>query len=145
MKIELAHELSEAAVTAVRQLLKETALRNPDFNGIRFTVARGETTCIPAIGRRDAYDAQSLYNAILQVIEESSDSAQSHLKAAGELLYGTRWQSDLARVLGVGDRRVREWAAGERSTPPGVWTDITALLRQRQTHIEALLETLDHR
>ena len=78
------------------------------------------------------------------IIEESSDSAQSRLKAAGELLYGTRWQSDLARAVGVGDRRVREWAAGERRTPPGVWVDIAGLLRDRQTEIEAMLSNISH-
>ena len=70
--------------------------------------------------------------------------ADEQLRRAGEALYGSRWQSDLARTLGVGDRRVREWAAGDRRTPPGVWADIASLLRQRQSDISTLLADLDH-
>lgn len=66
------------------------------------------------------------------------------LTRCGEVLYGSRWQSDLSRALGVGDRRVREWAAGERRTPPGIWPEIADLLRERQADIAALLEELDH-
>ena len=145
MQIELAHEVSEAAFAAVKHLLKETVLRDSDFNGYRFTVTRGEYTCIPNIGKHDAYDVQRLYNEILRVISQSSDSTQGRLKEAGELLYGTRWQSDLARALGVGDRRVREWTAGERRTPPGVLSDIAGLLRQRQADIAAVLTAIEHR
>lgn len=65
------------------------------------------------------------------------------LRRAGELLYGDRWQSDLARATGVADRTVRAWAAGERRIPPGVWTDIAGLLRQRQQDGLALLQELD--
>lgn len=67
------------------------------------------------------------------------------LRCAGEALYGSRWQSDLARALGVGDRRVREWAAGERRTTLGVWVEIAKLLRQRAAVIAELLADLDHR
>lgn len=68
--------------------------------------------------------------------------ADERLRQAGEALYGSRWQSELARALGVGDRRVREWYAGERRTPPGIWTDIAGLLRDRQQEIEAVLVEL---
>lgn len=53
------------------------------------------------------------------------------LREAGEALYGPRWQSDLARDLGVSDRTVRRWIAGTFDVPDGVWTQIRALLRQR--------------
>lgn len=62
---------------------------------------------------------------------------------AGEVLYGDRWQSALARDVGVGDRRVREWIAGDRRIPPGVWADIAALLRERRDNIDAVLRKLD--
>lgn len=65
------------------------------------------------------------------------------LRRAGELLYGDRWQSDLARSMGVAGRTVRAWVAGERRIPPGVWADIVALLRQRQQDISALLQQID--
>lgn len=61
------------------------------------------------------------------------------LRLVGEALYGSRWQSDLARALGVGDRRVREWVAGDRRIPPGVWADIASLLRDRRGMIDSLL------
>lgn len=67
----------------------------------------------------------------------------ANLRRAGEALYGDRWQSALARDVGVGDRRVREWVAGDRRTPPGVWDDITQLLRERRDGIDALLRDLD--
>ena len=69
--------------------------------------------------------------------------ADDKLRAAGEALYGDMWQSNLARDLGVNSRRVREWLAGERRTPPGIWTDIAALLRQRGDEALAVLVELD--
>lgn len=61
------------------------------------------------------------------------------LRRYGEALYGERWQSDLARALGINDRRVRQWLTGDRPIPPGVWTDISKLLQQRQQQISELL------
>lgn len=52
------------------------------------------------------------------------------LRAAGAVLYGPAWQSELARQLGVADRTVRYWVAGERPIPAGVWADIARLLEQ---------------
>lgn len=53
------------------------------------------------------------------------------LREAGEALYGPRWQSELARALGVSDRTVRRWAAGSFAVPAGVWTTIGDMLRER--------------
>ncbi len=39
---------------------------------------------------------------------------RDELIAVGERLYGARWQSALARALGVSDRTVRRWLAGDR-------------------------------
>lgn len=52
------------------------------------------------------------------------------LRAAGAVLYGPAWQSELARQLGVAGRTVRYWIAGDRPIPPGVWVDIAQLLEQ---------------
>ena len=50
------------------------------------------------------------------------------LAEASEVLYGERWQSDLARALGISDpRQLREWMSGTRRIPPGVWAGISAL------------------
>lgn len=66
------------------------------------------------------------------------------LRRAGEALYGERWQSDLSRTLGLSDvRRVRQWLAGERKIPVGVWADICALLRQRQISISSMLKDFE--
>lgn len=39
------------------------------------------------------------------------------LDKIGTLLYGPRWQSDMARRLNVNIRTVQRWAAGETSRP----------------------------
>jgi len=46
------------------------------------------------------------------------------LRQIGEVLFGSSWQADLAEVVGVSDRSLRRWAAGEGNIPPGVWRDI---------------------
>lgn len=68
---------------------------------------------------------------------------RDRLARAGALLYGERWQSELARALGVGDRRVREWVSGDRMPPAGIWADIAGLLRQRLADGATLLRELD--
>ncbi|MFG0229449.1 hypothetical protein [Achromobacter sp. 413638] len=83
------------------------------------------------------------YYHYLSATQRAKTWGPEQLERAGQLLYGDRWQSDLARALGVGDRRVREWAAGDRKPAPGVWADIAALLRQRQAEGMALLQELD--
>lgn len=72
-----------------------------------------------------------------------SGDVRERLVRYGQYLYGSRWQSDLARSLSVGDRRVREWVSGERRPPAGIWVDIAALLRQRQREGISLLIELD--
>lgn len=83
------------------------------------------------------------YYQYLKAVERSQRLNVEHLSRAGTLLFGERWQSDLAHALNVGDRRVREWIAGERRIPPGVWADVAALLRQRSNEGMALLQELD--
>jgi hypothetical protein len=62
------------------------------------------------------------------------------LAAAGAALYGPRWQSELARSLGVSDRTMRRWLSGENPIPAGVWGDCCALLRVRRLEIGNLLD-----
>jgi len=60
-------------------------------------------------------------------------SDQELLTVAGNALYGARWQTDLARDLGLSDgRRVRQWLSGDRSVPVGVWRDIDKLINERR-------------
>lgn len=65
------------------------------------------------------------------------------LEEAGQALYGERWQSEMARALGVKDsRRIREWMAGDRTIPPGIWPELAELLRQRGAAATALADRL---
>ena len=53
------------------------------------------------------------------------------LPQIGAALYGSRWQTDLAAVIGVTDRTVRRWLAAPESVPDYVWRDLRSLCRQR--------------
>ncbi len=59
-------------------------------------------------------------------------------REAGEALYGSRWQSDMARALDVSDRTVRRWAAGSHDVSPGAWVDLRMLLKSRGLAIAAV-------
>ncbi len=67
---------------------------------------------------------------------------RSLLARCGACLYGERWQSPLARDLGVSDRSVRAWVAGTRSIPAGVWGDLRRLLQERVIESRGLLGEL---
>jgi len=53
------------------------------------------------------------------------------LAATGRALYGDRWQTALAQDLGVSDRTMRRWLAGEFHIPPAVATELRAVLVER--------------
>ncbi|WP_182333661.1 transcriptional regulator [Stenotrophomonas acidaminiphila] len=65
------------------------------------------------------------------------------LEQAGKLLFGERWQSELARAIGVTDRLVRMWVAGKSPPRPAVRGKIVELLRARQEEITAVLRALE--
>lgn len=65
----------------------------------------------------------------------------SLLRDVGEALYGSRWQSELARDLDVSDRTMRRWAAGT-DIPPGVGMDLRRLCEERAKKIEGILNRL---
>ncbi len=66
------------------------------------------------------------------------------LTMTGTALYGERWQTDLARDLGLSDgRRIRQWLSGDRPIPDGVLDDLVKLLTNRTLVIgNALREIL---
>lgn len=64
------------------------------------------------------------------------------LRAAGEALYGPRWQTPLAADLEVADRTVRRWAAGDSAIPDGVTSELRRLLVARQVEIRGALKHL---
>jgi hypothetical protein len=53
------------------------------------------------------------------------------IRHVGEALYGDHWQRALAREIGVSDRLVRFWAAGDRELPDTLPPRLLTLLHQR--------------
>jgi hypothetical protein len=68
--------------------------------------------------------------------------ARSLLARAGVLLYGERWQSDLARDLGQDPRRLRQWIAGERPIPSDIPKRLVDLLILRQKQIAVFVDEI---
>lgn len=64
------------------------------------------------------------------------------LRQAGEALYGPRWQTALAKDLGVASRSVRYWAAGKHDPPAGVWGELHTLLKGRRRLIDDVLTNI---
>lgn len=64
------------------------------------------------------------------------------LHEAGEALYGPRWQSELARELGVNIRTVQRWAAGQVDISAGVYVDLLRLAQERAQALDALADRL---
>ena len=64
------------------------------------------------------------------------------LQEAGNALYGARWQSDLARDLGVSDRTVRRWSAGDFRIPAPVWVELREMLRGRRMLLASVTKKL---
>lgn len=60
----------------------------------------------------------------------------------GEALYGSHWQSELARALNMSDRHMRRLAAGDAQLTEGMLDDIGKIARERKTDIAALLKRL---
>lgn len=67
-------------------------------------------------------------------------SPVQELSAIAELLYGTRWTTDVARDLGHGDgRTVRRWKSGEAQVSPGDLAHIRRIARKRAEAITRLV------
>ena len=64
------------------------------------------------------------------------------LVEAGEALYGARWQTELARDLGVSDRTVRRWVTGTTDMPKGVYIDLLRLTQERGAALDGLAQRL---
>ena len=61
------------------------------------------------------------------------------LERAGKALYGERWQTDMAKAVGLTDRTIRGYASGSSKIPPGLWADVCKLLRRNSQETKALL------
>lgn len=64
------------------------------------------------------------------------------LESIGVALFGTQWQSDLARALGCGDRTIRHWALGTRPVPDGTRDALRDLLRDKSRKLNALSKSI---
>ena len=64
------------------------------------------------------------------------------LRQVGELLYGPRWQSDLARDLGVAGRTVRRWVAGDAEISDDVAGRLADQVADRLRRLTDLAERL---
>lgn len=60
----------------------------------------------------------------------------------GAALYGQRWQSELARELGVSDRTVRRWVSGAFPIPPNVSVELHLILTRRSAACHELAREL---
>lgn len=70
-------------------------------------------------------------------------SEQKLLALVGNVLYGERWQTDLARDLRLSDgRRIRQWLSLDRTIPDGVWDDLAKLLADRKLVIDEALNAI---
>ena len=73
-----------------------------------------------------------------------TDKELSMLTEAGEALFGSRWQTDTARILGYADpARLRRILSGERPFPPDGWQLLAEELRHRSHITEVLAVKLD--
>jgi hypothetical protein len=64
------------------------------------------------------------------------------LVEAGEALYGSRWQTELARELDVSDRTIRRWATGATDMPPEVYLDLLRITQERAAALDDLAPRL---
>ncbi len=60
----------------------------------------------------------------------------------GEALYGSRWQSEIARDLDCSIRTVQRWAAGVYDLPDGIYMDLSRLALERAQMLDALADRL---
>lgn len=68
------------------------------------------------------------------------------LEEIGKTLYGERWQSDMARALGIKDsRRIRAFISEERSIPAGIWQELANLLRARGNAAIQLADEIENK
>ncbi|OOS03287.1 hypothetical protein SAMN02745664_12328 [Moraxella cuniculi DSM 21768] len=66
--------------------------------------------------------------------------SKDKLTAIGQALYGTQWQSDLARALNIDSRRVRQWLNDERGLPDWLEGELNRLLTDKITLCQSLLD-----
>ena len=72
-----------------------------------------------------------------------NENRRGLLISTGQLLFGERWQTELARALGLSDgRRIRQWLSGDRPIPVGIWDDLRELLEDRSSKMELIVKQI---
>lgn len=72
------------------------------------------------------------------------------LRRNGEALFGSQWQTELAKALSTQRGRkldpaiLRGWNAGSRSIPPWVFHAITRIAEERKAGIDRAITKIDH-
>jgi DNA-binding transcriptional MerR regulator len=64
------------------------------------------------------------------------------LEAIATDILGSRWQTELARLLDVNARTVRFWASGARPIPQTLRGDLARLAEQRRVAVSDAIERL---
>ena len=68
----------------------------------------------------------------------------AELEKCGSLLYGDRWQTEMAKNLGFANSRIiRYWLTRERHIPSYIWKKLVGLIKEKQTALDKLLEDFD--
>lgn len=60
----------------------------------------------------------------------------------GRSLWGDRWQTDMARAIGVSDRTVRRWVDGSAEPAVGVYIDLLRLVIERASDLDDLIDRI---
>lgn len=69
---------------------------------------------------------------------------RDNLRDAGRVLFGERWQTDMAEALGLGDSaRIRQFMSGYRNIPDGIGKEIVDLLRARSEEAAKLADRIE--
>ena len=76
----------------------------------------------------------------MELLEVDNANHDELIRAVGEHLWGSRWQTDMAIALGVNDRTVRRWASGAQVPQPGIWAELIPIIRRRRVELSELLK-----
>ncbi|ATI40423.1 transcriptional regulator [Acinetobacter baumannii] len=79
----------------------------------------------------------------MEIDQDTPRMTPEELRQAGEILYGTHWQSELARAIGVDPRRVRQSINGERPIPTSLRSEIILLLKEKSIKSVEYADYLD--
>jgi hypothetical protein len=72
-------------------------------------------------------------------------TAPELIRAIGEALGGRNWQPELAEILEVNRRTIRRWLNAEDEPRAGVWTELLALMQERQSELTDLIRAVEQR